>query len=134
MLISIKRVCSRPDGTFGVLLVDDVPVCVTLELPWRNNERRVSCIPAGIYAAKALSSPKFGDTYWLQDVPNRSEILIHGAGTIDDLLGCIGLGEFYHDWGSKMGIANPYKGAAMEEFRKRTNRTPVVSVEITEHF
>lgn len=68
-----------------------------LELPWKNNERRVSCIPAGTYQIIKHTSPKFGQCYWVQDVPNRSEILIHPANYHHQLLGCIAPGRDFID-------------------------------------
>ena len=35
-------------------------VCHTMELPWRDNERRLSCIPTGVYNVVKHQSPKFG--------------------------------------------------------------------------
>lgn len=64
----------------------------SLELPWRNNQRRISCIPTGIYKAKKHVSPRFGQSLWLQDVPNRSEILVHKGNYYTDILGCILIG------------------------------------------
>lgn len=69
----------------------------TLELPWKNNERRISCIPAGVYPIKKHDSPKFGRVFWIQDVPNRSEILIHPANYTRQLLGCIAVGMDHKD-------------------------------------
>lgn len=73
--------------------------CRTLELPWKDNEKRISCIPDGEYEVIKHTSPKFGECFWIQDVPDRSEILIHDkvnfVGSINprtgrsDLLGCI---------------------------------------------
>ncbi len=59
--------------------VDDSPVIdfKVLELPWLNNQRNISCIPTGVYKAKKHMSPTFGRSFWLQDVPGRSEILMH---------------------------------------------------------
>jgi len=51
--------------------------CKTIELPWKNNERQVSCIPNGTYRTVRHRSPNYGECFWLQDVPGRSEILIH---------------------------------------------------------
>jgi hypothetical protein len=31
MLLTLKRIASRPDGTFGVLLAEDVPFALTLD-------------------------------------------------------------------------------------------------------
>jgi hypothetical protein len=69
----------------------------TLELPYKDNERRVSCIPTGIYQIKKHLSPKFGLVFWIQDVPNRSEILIHPANYTRQLLGCIAVGMDHKD-------------------------------------
>lgn len=65
----------------------------TLELPWKNNERRVSCIPKGIYTAKKHQSPKFKQCFWLQDVPGRSEVLVHIGNFTREILGCILVGD-----------------------------------------
>ena len=67
--------------------------CKTLELPWRDNQRRISRIPSGIYPVLKHISPRFGDTLWIHDVPNRSEILIHRGNYHRDTLGCILVGE-----------------------------------------
>lgn len=67
--------------------------CYTLELPWKDNERNISRIPAGEYFAAKHKSPKFGDTIWIQNVPNRSEILIHKGNYKKDTLGCILVGQ-----------------------------------------
>ena len=69
----------------------------TLELPWRNNEPRVSRIPAGTYKLIKHHSPKFGACYWVQDVPNRSEILIHPGNYHTQILGCILPGKAHID-------------------------------------
>lgn len=71
--------------------------CKTLELPWKDNQRRISCIPEGNYQAIKHRSPKFGDTFWIQNVPNRSEILIHAGNYYRDTLGCILPGEEFKD-------------------------------------
>jgi hypothetical protein len=69
----------------------------TLELPFKNNDRRVSCIPEGVYMWKKHISPKFGATLWIQDVANRSEILLHSGNFTSDTLGCILPGEKHSD-------------------------------------
>lgn len=64
----------------------------TLELPWKDNQRNISCISEGVYKARKHNSPKFGESLWLQNVPGRSEILIHKGNFYDDILGCILIG------------------------------------------
>jgi hypothetical protein len=65
----------------------------SMELPWLNNQQYISCVPIGIYTAIRHYSPKFGECLWIQDVPGRSEILVHYANYHYDLLGCIGIGQ-----------------------------------------
>lgn len=76
---------------------DIVETYFSLELPWKDNKRRESCIPLGTYKVKKHVSPKFGKCFWIQDVPNRSEILIHPANYRRQLLGCIAPGMNHAD-------------------------------------
>jgi Family of unknown function (DUF5675) len=71
----------------------------TLELPDKNNENEISCIPIGKYVCKytksnRLSALKGEDffTYEVFNVPNRAGIRIHSANYFHDLKGCIALG------------------------------------------
>lgn len=81
---TIQRDPSSDDGTFGILTLDNGWTCHTLELPWRDNRRRISRIPPGIYRAVDHVSPRHGRTYWLRAVPDRSEILIHAGNLAGD--------------------------------------------------
>ena len=101
MRIEVLRTIDNGKQTNGVLyVVDEDKIlfeCYTLELPWKDNQRRVSCIPEGEYKAIKHHSPKFGNSVWIQDVPNRSEILIHPANYVRQLLGCIAVGKDLKD-------------------------------------
>lgn len=80
-----------PEGTNGQLMENEKPVSYTIELPWKNNEKRKSCIPEGRYLLKEFHSKKHGFVLEVCDVPNRSAILIHKANDAKkQLLGCIG--------------------------------------------
>ena len=97
MRILIKRFASEENQTLGILyLLNDFGgieyMCYTLELSWQDNVKYISSIPKGIYTAVRHNSPKFGECLWLQDVPERSEILVHPANYYKQLLGCIALG------------------------------------------
>lgn len=92
----LTRTYRGKDNTLGQLDVGELTV-YTLELPWHDNKRRISCIPDGVYKVKKHYSPKFGRCFWLQDVPNRSEILIHPANYTRELLGCIAVGLDHKD-------------------------------------
>lgn len=96
----LQREDSEDDGTYGTLRFPDGTVLNTLELPWRNNEARISCIPPGQYECRKRPSVSFGAAYEVQKVPGRSAILIHAgnaAGSADKGMkansqGCILLG------------------------------------------
>lgn len=101
--VTIMRGPSTDEGTFGRLhaeYIDGVFECETLELPWRNNKRCLSCIPLGNYAVEWSHSGRFGQCYRLRDVPDRSGILIHAGnyggdrtlGYKTNIEGCILLG------------------------------------------
>ena len=94
-LVKLKRVASSEKGTFGVLHRNNVPICVTLELPWKNNKRNVSCIPAGTYNVIKYNSVKYPDVWQLMDVKDRSYILIHQGNYLEDTAGCILVGSAF---------------------------------------
>lgn len=79
-----------PEGTQGSLVWNGTLVCYTIELPWLQNKRRISCIPEGEYVLQRRFSPKFQWHLHLQNVPGRYLILIHPANNAaTELLGCI---------------------------------------------
>lgn len=101
--VALIRTRHTDQGTQGVLVLPDGVFCNTLELPWRDNKPKRSCIPCGEYDVKVRRSPKFGLTYEVQDVPGRSYILIHSGNLAGDVAkgylshveGCILLGKYY---------------------------------------
>ena len=79
-----------PDGTNGQLWLQQQLICMTIELPWKNNLKRKSCIPEGKYPLKKRFSKRFGWHVWIDLVPNRSLILFHPANdALKELNGCI---------------------------------------------
>ena len=79
-----------PDGTNGKLDYEGKFICNTIELPWCDNQKRVSCIPEGKYLLKKRYSQKFHWHLELVAVENRSFILIHPANNaLRELNGCI---------------------------------------------
>lgn len=101
MIIEICRMYNSEEPTLGTAsLIHNQEILfqfVTLELPYRENSIRESCIPEGEYKAFKHDSPRFGQTFWLQNVANRSEILIHSGNFMKDTLGCILVGEDFKD-------------------------------------
>lgn len=83
-----------PNGTNGALrqAQDDKNkiICYTIELPWKNNQHRVSCIPEGRYELKKRYTVARGQHLILVNVPDRQLILIHAANDAKkELQGCI---------------------------------------------
>jgi len=79
-----------PDGTNGKLECEGKFICNTIELPWKNNEKRVSCIPEGKYFIRKRYSQKFKWHLEVVDVENRSYVLFHPANNaLKELNGCI---------------------------------------------
>jgi hypothetical protein len=83
--------------TLGAMFDGEDRICETLELPWRDNQRGISCIPEGTYHAVLEMSPKRRyKVYWLTDVPGRIAVQIHVGNTTEDIRGCILLGMERH--------------------------------------
>lgn len=77
-------------GTNGVLYLDGKKICETIELPWRQNKRGISCIPPGRYRLLRQHHVRHGEQLGLPDVLDREAILIHAAhSALDELRGCI---------------------------------------------
>lgn len=103
MRIEIKRTY-KEKATYGELTVFDErnePVfdCKTLELPWNDNQRKISCIPEGEYLVvkrQAHEMRKYNH-FHVKDVPNRDWILIHTGNKVSQILGCILVGNEFKD-------------------------------------
>ena len=80
----------HPKGVNGVLTFNGEEICKTVELPWRDNRPRVSCIPEGKYRLRKRISPKFKEHFEVMDVKDRRFILFHpGNDAGKELRGCI---------------------------------------------
>lgn len=88
-------------------------VCKTMELPWKDNQNNISCIPEGLYTLTKEPPIPANDPlgrkqrdYWhfrFQSVPKRRGILIHKITYVKDLQGCIGVGSKFTDF-NKDGV------------------------------
>ena len=90
-MIEIKR-WHHNDCTIGRLSIDDFQ-CFTLELPDLDNQKRISCIPAGDYEYETYQSPKHGKVLLLKDVKDRTFIEVHAGNYTYQILGCIIVGD-----------------------------------------
>ena len=79
---------SYDDATIGRMWCGSFQ-CLTLELPWLDNQKNISCIPAGVYEyEKRISPSKLYEVIELKEVPNRSYIQIHAGNYTRQILGC----------------------------------------------
>ena len=97
-LLLIRDTFSK-NSVIGELFLNGERMCDTLENPWKNNQRNISCIPEGEYPVRLRLARESGSRDYLhllvQEVPNRDWILFHRGNTAKDTSGCIlvGLGS-----------------------------------------
>ena len=113
--IVLSRWAHSPSATMGIIKLED-EIFWSLERPWLNNAPNVSCIPQGIYDLSWRESPRFGWTWLLEDVPNRTHILILSANWSRQLQGCIALGTGL--MGNEFAVSNSRD--AVERFEELT--------------
>jgi len=84
------------NSTIGKLYLNGEQMCDTLENPYLNNQKNISCIPAGEYKVRIRVARESATRDYVhllvQDVPNRSYILFHRGNTAKDTSGCILVG------------------------------------------
>ena len=90
-LVTVTRFAREGEkGTGSYIKVNGELVCFCLELPWRDNQRDISCIPCGLYNAEVEDSAHYrGKIIRVHDVPERSGILFHVANWLKQLQGCL---------------------------------------------
>lgn len=95
MKLRLIREPSKNGATLGVLFIDGVFFCFTLEDVIRDEKiAGQTAIPAGHYAVQLSPSPRFGRVLpELLNVPNFSGVRIHAGNRKEDTAGCILVGE-----------------------------------------
>lgn len=131
-IATIVRDYSTAKETLGILSVVNngkLFKCQTLELPWFDNKKMISCIPKGIYQVKKVFWPrKLKSFYQVQNVPARSGIFIHEGNYYFNYEGCIGLGEKRIDLNNdgQIDISNTVK--TIKDFEKFMEGKPFTLV------
>ena len=87
------------ESTIGELFLNGELLCDTLENPWLDNQKNISCIPVGEYPVR-IRLPRESATrdymhLLVKEVKDRDYILFHIGNTAKDTRGCIlvGLGS-----------------------------------------
>jgi hypothetical protein len=96
--LTITRTDENDKNTLGFLTLKDsrnkiIYNCVTLELPYKDNKKQISCIPKGTYRSSVGVSNTKGQVVYVKGVTNRTGILIHIGNYSKDTLGCILVGK-----------------------------------------
>lgn len=98
LTLILERQSTSDQGTFGRLHGTGNTALWVAELPWRDNAKGRSCIPAGAYRVEHLSrsaSGKYHDVYHVTEVEGRTGILIHSGNFAGDRM----QGWRTHSWG-----------------------------------
>ena len=129
MDIRLVRLSEVAGTTKGVLLINGEALFTTVELPWRDNEPNVSCVPEGVFPLRYVESPSFGWVYTILNVGNgRSGCHIHIANRAKELKGCVGIGKGF---GTLLGDPSVTKsGQAFDEFMALMAKTPETKIHI----
>lgn len=94
----IRGTMSTGENTFHIL-----------ERPWLNNQRNISCIPAGEYIATFMprsASGKYKRVFHVQAVSGRSGILIHNGNVVSHTRGCLIIGSRRGTLAGKPAVLN----------------------------
>lgn len=77
--------------TLGFMQLGTEKLCSTLELPWKENKRGISCIPEGVYTMvkRAGHEKRPYEHFHVTNVPGRSLILVHPGTFVTHTKGCI---------------------------------------------
>jgi hypothetical protein len=150
IVLKLNRILQNDVETLGILEVyesDETTLIeryVTVELPWKGNQNRVSCIPQGEYSFETRAHQKFGECFFLTgnaennfnggglgQLPAantgyvRDSVFIHTAPqAIGWLEGCIGPGFKFNTKGNpthsfpQTGIGSNYRDPAKLESRQ----------------
>lgn len=105
MLIQVRRTLQNKVSTAGEMLIDQKPMCKTLEDAWHvaKQDGRTR-IPAGLYPVglrtESPMSERYGERFpdmhsgmiWIKEVPWFEYVYIHIGNDPDDTRGCILVG------------------------------------------
>lgn len=114
-ILELIRLEETEQGTIGILKINKVVFCFTLEPPDLENRVNQSSIPAQQYLVKPYSSPKYPDVYEITNVPDRTYVLFHSGNVVNNTAGCILLGESVGKLQGDRAILN--SGKTFDKFR-----------------
>lgn len=114
---TLNRIFETDYQTIGYWIVEG-KIFFTLELPFNNNEKNISSIPAGLYRVVRRKSKAHGEHFHILDVPNRELILIHSGNYYHNTEGCIVVGKAITDINGDGELDVTHSKQAMDELNK----------------
>lgn len=110
--------------TIGKMIMPSGRVFDTIELPWKENQNKISCIPEGSYKLKKRVSGivdrttkgKYVEGWEVTKVEGRTYIMIHIGNITSNFEGCIGIGYGLGVINNNWAILNSSK--AFDDFMK----------------
>lgn len=127
--MKLERFAYTEYGVFGTLTIGTDSFC-TIERPWLFNLPSKSCIPEGTYELQLGKYNRGGySAYEVMNVPGRSDIKIHIANTMDDVLGCIGVANKLGYIKGKWAVSDSRNG--FNRFMLACNNSPEETNSIT---
>ena len=92
--VILERFCYSDDGTFGYLMLPNGDYLATVERPWLENLRNISCIPIGSYRCEPSRYNRGGyNAFEVMNVQGRTNILFHRGNFVRESQGCILINE-----------------------------------------
>jgi len=119
-------------GTFGLLRIQKEVFCATLEPPDLLNKKNVSSIPAQQYKCLRVDTKKWGETFQVVDVPDRTWVWFHPGNTVKNTSGCILLAEHFGKIRGDRAVLN--SGKTFKKFMGMLKGYDVLSLTIKEVF
>lgn len=99
LTINMYRFWKSENSIVGIVKVPGLQPIFSLELPWRDNQVNISCIPADIYTCERSPSNLsnlFKELFRICNVPGRKDIIFGHVGNSQlNTKGCILFGLFY---------------------------------------
>jgi len=134
--VKINRITDNGIETLGRLIIyneKDIEIyrCLTLELPWKDNQNEISCIPEGEYVIKKRWSEKYKNHFHVLNVPFRDYILIHTGNLYTHTKGCILVGKKYGDINNDDNLDVLNSKTALQEILDILSEESILTIEKT---
>ena len=129
MRARIVRLEHTDDGALGVLLLDEIIFCFTLEPD--KNEKGKLYISQGVYHCQRFHGARWKNTFEII-VPGHSAVLFHAGNTEADTRGCVLLGATTGKLKGNRAVLN--SGVTFQEFLGRTKELDEFSLFIEDRY